>query len=153
MKKILILSDTHGNIRTLEKLTGIMKDADLIFHLGDYQKDIQLYKEFSNKIYSVKGNCDGGGKDLELDVEGVKILLTHGDKYSVKSTLTKLFFKAKEQGFSLVCFGHTHQALIEENDGIMFINPGSLSEYGYKSYCYCVIHQGKIVPKIVNLEG
>lgn len=150
MKKILVLSDTHGNISALEKLVPIMKDSDYIFHLGDYYKDIKLFKEFDNKIYSVKGNCDGGGSDIVLDIEGLKIMLTHGDKYGVKSGLTRLSLKAEEIGAKVVYYGHTHIAKIEEFNGVHFINPGCATLFANNSYCYSVIFNGKIVSKIVN---
>ena len=151
MKTLLILSDTHNNIKALEQLSSIMKDSDYIIHLGDYQKDIMLFREYSNKIYSVKGNCDGGGEDLVLEIENTKLLLTHGDKYSVKTTLTNLLFRAKEIGANVVLYGHTHIPKIEEYDGITFINPGTLSYYGEKTYCYLVINGNKTVSKIVSI--
>ena len=42
MKKLLILSDTHGNISAMEKLKTIMAESDYIIHLGDNEKDINL---------------------------------------------------------------------------------------------------------------
>ena len=151
MKKLLILSDTHGNISGIEKLKNIMAESDYIIHLGDHQKDIKLYKEFDNKIYSVLGNCDGGGQDKIIEIEGLKILLTHGDKHGVKSGLLNLFLHAKELGVNAVFYGHTHCSLIEEKDGITFINPGAMSGVWGKSYCYAVIYNNKITAKIVDL--
>lgn len=40
MKKIVVISDTHGNFSCIEKLLGIMKESDYVFHLGDFEKDI-----------------------------------------------------------------------------------------------------------------
>lgn len=150
MKTILVLSDTHGNISALEKLVPIMKDSDYIFHLGDFERDIKLFKEFDNKIVSVKGNCDGGGKDQIIEIENNKILLTHGDKYGVKQSLLRLTLKATELGANLVFYGHTHLPKIEEYNGITFINPGSATAFSNRSYCYTVICKDKIVSKIVN---
>jgi putative phosphoesterase len=129
-----------------------MAESDYIIHLGDNEKDINLYREFSQKIFSVAGNCDGGGSDKIIEIEGLKILLTHGDKYRVKSGITNLFFHAKEIGVNVVMFGHTHSSLIEEVEGITFINPGTLKGYFDKSYCYAVIYDGKITAKIVNVN-
>ena len=152
MKKLLILSDTHGNISALEKLRDIMAESDYIIHLGDHQKDIKLFKEFDSKIFSVLGNCDGGGCDEFVEIDGLKIMLTHGDRYGVKSGLLNLYMKAKEQGVNAVFFGHTHQAVIEEKDGITFINPGTLKGFFGKSYCYAVVYNGKITAKIVEVR-
>ena len=152
MKTFLILSDTHGNIAAMNKLKGIMAECDYIIHLGDYHRDLQSFsEEFCEKIYSVNGNCDGGGKDLVFEVDGKKILLTHGDRYDVKSSLYKLLLKAKEIKADVVMFGHTHCPVVEERDGILFINPGTLNGYTEKTYCYMVLTGGKAVAKIVNV--
>ena len=150
MKKIVIISDTHGNFSALESLLPIMKESDYLFHLGDFQRDIKHYeRELGDKVISVKGNCDGGGDDYITQIDGVKIMLTHGDRYSVKWSLLKLKYKAKELGVDVVFYGHTHEADILEEDGIFFINPGCMNKFTGKSYCYAVITNGKIVPTIV----
>ena len=152
MKKITVISDTHGNIGALEKLLPVMKESDYVFHLGDYNKDIELYrKELGDKIYSVLGNCDGGGNDCVIEIDGVKILLTHGDRYGVKQSNYKLSLRAKELGVSVVFYGHTHVAEIETVDGVYLINPGCMTRYSQNMYCYTVIYDNKIVPKIVPL--
>ena len=151
MKTILFLSDTHGNLSAIQKLNGIMRDCDYIVHAGDYYHDLREWQdEYCDKIYQVKGNCDGGGGDLVFEVENVKVLLTHGDKYGVKSSIFKLLLRAKEVGANLVLYGHTHVADVLEVDGITLINPGSMSKFHDNSYCYIVINKDKIVCKIVN---
>jgi putative phosphoesterase len=152
MKKVVVLSDTHGNFSAIDKILPIMEESDYVFHLGDYERDILSYsKELKNKIYSVKGNCDGGGEEQVLEVEGVKIMLVHGDRYGVKGTLTNLFYRAKELNVNAVFYGHTHVSSIDEVDGIKFINPGSMNKFSQNSYCYVVIYNGKITEKIVLL--
>lgn len=153
MKTAVIISDTHGNFRAIDKLLPIMMENDHVFHLGDCEKDIWQYrKELNNKILSVSGNCDGGGSEEFVEIEGVKILLTHGNKYGVKESLYKLSLRAKELGVSTVFYGHTHLSDIKVVDGVSFVNPGSLSNFGVKSYCYAVFHQGKVVCKIVDVD-
>ena len=152
MKTAIVVSDTHRNFSALEKLLPKMLENDYVFHLGDNDGDILSYrKELGDKIYSVKGNCDGGGADQIIEIEGVKILLTHGDKYNVKSSLYNLFLRAKELGVSVVFYGHTHVADIIKQEGITLINPGCMTTYGLKSYCYAVFHQGKLTAKIVDI--
>ena len=152
MKTAIVLSDTHNNFSALEKLLPKMLENDFVFHLGDNQSDILSYrKELGAKIYSVKGNCDGGGADQIIEIESVKILLTHGDKYGVKNSLLNLVFRAKELGVKAVFYGHTHIADIEVIDGITFINPGCMTSFNQKSYCYAVFHQGKLTAKIVDV--
>jgi putative phosphoesterase len=130
-----------------------MRESDYIIHLGDLRTDLTLLDaESYNKLYSVLGNCDGGGDDAVISIEDVKILLTHGDKYGVKNSLTRLYFKAKEQKVNAVFFGHTHNAVIEENEGITFINPGTMTKFSQKSYCYIVVSGNKITAKTVYFD-
>ena len=152
MKTLLILSDTHGNIDAIDKLKPIMKDADYIIHLGDYYRDMEFYMgEFGNKIYRVKGNCDGGGEEIEIDIEGLKVLALHGDRYGVKYSLNRLNLFAKEKSANVVLFGHTHSPMVENIDNITFINPGNMTKYSNPSYCYAVISDNKITAKTVYL--
>jgi len=151
VKTIVTISDTHGNFSAIDKILPIINENDVCLHLGDFERDILSYgKDIKSKVYSVKGNCDGGGEDEILQVEKVKILITHGDRYNVKSTLYPLFLRAKELGVDLVFYGHTHNAEIIEKDGIYLVNPGAMNRYGQNSYAYTVIHEKKIVCKIVN---
>lgn len=152
MKTLFIISDTHGNKEGINKLLPIMEESDYIIHLGDFCTDFKgMPSEIYDKLYFVKGNCDGGGDDAFIEIEDLKIMLTHGDRYGVKQSLTKLYLKAKESLVDVVLYGHTHTPLIEEYDGITFINPGTLSIYGKKTYCYAVINKDKITSKIVEI--
>jgi len=152
MKKILIISDSHGNIEGLKELESKMEKVDYIFHLGDHDYDMDEFRnKFDLKIYSVKGNCDGGGEEYVFNNDGVKILLVHGDRYHVKMSLLRLSLRAKELGVNAVCFGHTHNPLLLEEDGILFINPGALKR-GLNSFAYAEIDDnGRITAQIKRL--
>ncbi len=145
MTKILVLSDSHGNIDGIKKVLDKEKDYDYVFHLGDYITDMDGFlKLLKQKAYCVRGNCDGGSFDLELNLSGVKILLTHGNDYKVKYSLTRLFLKAQEGEYNLVCFGHTHVPTLEVQNGITLFNPGALSKHGKGCYGIIEIDNGNI---------
>ena len=110
---------------------------------------IKLKEKYPNKAKSVPGNCDGLFGDGIIDIDGVKVFYTHGHDYGVKSDLTKLYFKAKSLGVNVVLFGHTHEKLILEKDGILFINPGSVRDG--MTYAYLVISNKKAYAKIVDI--
>lgn len=151
MTTIFVFSDIHE--KTLPQyLLDIAAESDYVFFLGDGAArlgELVLHKNF----YGVAGNCDSLPlpKEVTLDVENVKILLTHGHAYGVKSDLLSLSLRAEELGCRLVCYGHTHAAEITERDGVTFVNPGALSHpfYGQPTYAYIVIEKGRIFPKIV----
>ncbi len=150
MKTFVIVSDTHSNTRPLSKIADVMKESDYVIHLGDHDSDMLFLKRvLGDKLHTVKGNCDGGGNDKIIEIDGYKILLTHGDKYRVKNSLFELSLKAKELGVNAVFYGHTHNAKIEVIDGVTFINPGNMQDY--TSYCYAVLTGGKLIAKIVPI--
>jgi uncharacterized protein len=128
MSKVLIVSDSHGSAEVLEAIERLHgNDVDLMIHCGDSElseKDAALVN-----FNSVKGNCDfyGNFPDDETHmINDVKIFVTHGHLYSVKSTLANLYYKAKEVQADIVCFGHSHILGAEMVDDVLFINPGSI---------------------------
>lgn len=156
MKKIIVVSDTHGSAKGLDKLRPLIAENDMVIHLGDGVNDIRpIFSKYPEKVYAVSGNCDFSPlfpQEEELDVESVRIFICHGHKYGVKSGLGVLAAQAKRRGCALVFYGHTHQASVMQIDGVTLINPGTLrcpaGEGG--SYAYVVIHGRKITPVIVG---
>ena len=128
---IAVISDTHRMSRYIEIAKGYIKDADILVHLGDNTEDInELIQDFKGITYGVRGNCDFSRKypkEQLLDIEEKKIFITHGDLYGVKYGIQNIFYRAKELQSDIVLFGHTHQQLIMEEEGILFMNPGSIS--------------------------
>lgn len=149
MTKIIVVSDTHGGVAALEKLRPLIEENDLLIYLGDGLSDLRpLTKDFSEKIYAVRGNCDFFSTvpaSGELDVEWIKIFYCHGHEYGVKSDLSRLAAAAKSRGAQIAFYGHTHRAAVDEVDGVTLINPGSLKrpvgEGG--SYAYLVVNKDK----------
>lgn len=156
MIKIVTVSDTHGNRRFLDGLDGIFAESDIIIHLGDTSADgAYLRARYPDKTYIVNGNCDAarlGEDEIVKELDGVKILMCHGHRYSVKHTLSKLAERAKKLGCTVALYGHTHRAREDELDGITLVNPGCGTRYAAKSYLYTVISGGKVVHKIVNVD-
>lgn len=132
MKLFLVISDTHGDTFTAKNLINKYPQINGIIHLGDFYKDAVLLKaQFPEHEFTVvSGNCDfvlDAPTDVVLEIEGKRILLTHGHRYDVKSTMGRLEAEAKKENADAVLFGHTHTPLIDERSQILFINPGSLS--------------------------
>ncbi len=156
MKSIVVVSDSHGNRRALEALFPVMEESDYIIHLGDTSQDGGFLRaKFLNKTFLVNGNCDLvklGENELTLDIENVKIFACHGHMYSAKYTYAKIAARAKELGCGVALFGHTHSAFEGEVDGVLLVNPGTLSRYSHKSYAYIIVNGGKAVAKIVDAD-
>ena len=156
MKKVVVLSDSHGNTGGIEKLDNIFSESDCIIHLGDTSADgAKIARKYPYKTYLVNGNCDAmrcGENELVIEIEDIRIFATHGHLYSAKSTLSKLAKRAKELKCSLALYGHTHRADESELDGVTLINPGTMSRYSRQSYCYLVVNKDKAVAKTVFLD-
>lgn len=153
LNTIVAFSDSHG-APLPSTLIDVASESKHVFFLGDGVSrldGILCHKGF----YGVKGNCDTVNFPTEqvLNIDGVKILLTHGDKYHVKRSLFELSLRARELDCSLVFYGHTHFADLTEKNGITFICPGSptFPQGGCPGYAYVVIHKGNFTAKMVNL--
>lgn len=154
MKTFVILSDSHGRKRAVEKLRPLFAENDFIIHLGDGSFDLhETFSEYPDKTYILKGNCDAayGEDECVIEAEGISLFCCHGHRYGVKTGLTRLAARAKELGCEVALFGHTHCAEVREADGVVCINPGSAGSYSNPSYCYLVLHNRKITPTIVSL--
>jgi putative phosphoesterase len=147
---LLILSDTHGRSdRIVELLDRPAVRPDAILFAGDGVRDFQ-YLSLPCPLYAVKGNNDillspiNGDlpkNDLILDMEGCRILLTHGHLHGVKEQTTRLLMQAIQRKADVVIFGHTHNKYQEyipagERVGsvvtdhpIWLFNPGSLGDW------------------------
>ena len=156
MTKIIVLSDTHGNPKNIDELLPLIAENDYVIHLGDGAGDMrQVFSEYPDKLYLCAGNCDYFAPyptSGELEVEGRKIFFCHGHQYGVKQDLLALALAAKSRGADIVLYGHTHRAQIDEYNGVLLINPGSLKCPVHKggSYCYLVINKDKATPVIVG---
>lgn len=149
--KILLFSDSHGYTHNMIRAINKYKDIDIIIHLGDFIKDAikvsELYKNIQFEF--VPGNNDWirdypGEKILDLD--GKKILITHGHLYNVKYDYEKIIIRGKALKVDAVFFGHTHEAEEFFSEGMLVLNPGSISipaKSDQPTYCLVEIKEGK----------
>jgi uncharacterized protein len=156
--KIGVLSDSHGDLLAIEKAILALKDCNMVYHLGDYVKDCKvLKKKLDVPIIAIRGNCDHSAEGIlekVEQVEGINIFLTHGHNYGVKLNTFKLRYKALETDSNIALYGHTHIRKIEKEEGIYYINPGSISEprSGYKpSVAIIEINNTLILPRLVEI--
>lgn len=118
--KILVLSDTHGDIELIKKVQNNHPDIDITIHAGDSQ----LPSFLTSGMYIVKGNCDFEDYPnfINLTIEGKTIHVEHGHKIRITDSMF-----VKNNDFDIVIFGHTHvaksQKFVNEK---YFFNPGSL---------------------------
>lgn len=146
---VAVVSDTHNDRSSLDRILKCTKSAEALLHLGDNVSDaIYLKERFKGEVYYVRGNCDGynsAPKELVLEFKGKRLLLTHGDHYGVKISDTMLKFEAEEKGVDAALYGHTHMPSINDYGNIMLINPGSaaLPRMSKSSIAFMEIEEGK----------
>lgn len=137
MKKIGILSDTHGYWD--ERYASHFAGCDEIWHAGDIgDYDIVLRLKEICPVRAVSGNVDSGTvrrncPELDIfDVEGVKVLLTHIGGYPGKWSpgMKRLL---REEGIKLMVDGHSHilKVMYDKELGLLHINPGAAGQQGW----------------------
>ncbi|URZ04085.1 metallophosphoesterase [Clostridium felsineum] len=156
--RIAVMSDTHMSNEHIKRACDSLKmsHADIVIHLGDNVQDIEeIKKYYKGEIIYIKGNCDYTNVPAEktFSLEKKRFFITHGDRYAVKYNTMKLEYRVKELEADIVLFGHTHISKIDFNDGIWYINPGSVSypRNGCNSLAYIDIVDGKIHAKIKKI--
>lgn len=157
MKKILVFSDSHGEMENVSLLLSKIHEYDKVIFLGDGLSDLNWYRNyFINKIEVVKGNGDLftslAPTELDFTVEGVRIYATHGHLFGVKSDLEKLQTKAQLLSSNIVLYGHTHRQRLTEIDGITFLNPGSLCRQYAPEYAEIEIEEKNFKIYLKNLD-
>ena len=137
MKKILVLSDTHGYID--DRIEEYAKNSDEIWHAGDFGS-LEVLKKLEKISFfrGVYGNIDNhflrrSLSEFEIfEVEKLKVLLIH-----IAGSSKNLSFKVKSlikthKPDVLVC-GHSHILKVEylKSKSILYLNPGAAGKNGF----------------------
>lgn len=154
MQRAVIFSDSHNSVSAMNEAMDMIGDVKYIIHAGDVLSDVEELKLMYPKhnIIYVKGNNDFWDRETPTDrvfsIENVRIFLTHGHNYGVKLSLSKLAYKAEENGAALAVFGHTHVICDETARGVRLYNPGSAR----RSFGVLEIENGKFDIKTYRLN-
>lgn len=152
MITIFAFSDSHG-VEINDTFISRMSESDLIFFTGDGLANILSNDRIpKDKLHAVRGNCDGRMNYAEeeiIQVENVKILITHGHLYSDN---LDLIYGALEKGVDCVVYGHSHMFCDDTCDGIRLINIGSTANSPVNDigYTYIIVNGKNIFAKFVK---
>jgi putative phosphoesterase len=154
MIKAGILSDTHLSHVTTDFLEAVRRcfaDCEVIIHAGD-TVDVFMLDAFRGKtVYAVHGNCCGAAtqaalpKQLEFELGGFKIALTHGNQFGRHGMDIEPGLLAHFPDADCLIYGHTHNAVCHRAAGRLIINPGSFqlnTRYGHPC-TYAVLETGE----------
>ncbi len=147
---LLVVSDIHGRGYRLSELLDTVPRHDGFLFLGDGLRELETEERRINGLAAVVGNCDrysyfsaklgGVSEELILDIDGFRVLMTHGHIYGVKSGYERAIARAEERGADILLCGHTHIPIDKyypegtEFEGfslsrpLRVFNPGSLGE-------------------------
>lgn len=170
--RVMIASDIHGSLKYCRELIERYKaeQCDKLLLLGDVlyhgpRNDlpdgynpkgvIALLNGLADEILCVRGNCEAEVDDMVLDFNVLAdygwlylgkrmVFLTHGHRYNPQNP-------PKLKKGDILFYGHTHVAKIEEIDGNLYCNPGSVSipKEGTPRG-YMILHDGKITHKALD---
>ena len=168
--KVLVISDIHGSGYYAEKIKEIEKreQPDKIVLLGDLyyhgprndlsqeynpMKVAGILNSLKNKLLVVRGNCDAEVDEMisefefndhiVMEINGKMFYFTHGHKYNIE--------KIPYDDFDIMMYGHIHQGFIDEKEGLVFANPGSISlPKGGSRHSYIVVDENEIILKDVD---
>ena len=138
MKKIALLSDTHGFID--QTIVKYLLDVDEIWHAGDFgNMAVSDFLASIKPLKGVYGNVDG--QDVrkvhslhqKFQVEGVKVWMTHIGGYpgNYASEIKKSIYTERP---SLFISGHSHILKVMPDPkipGLLHINPGAAGVHGF----------------------
>lgn len=154
MFRLVVVSDSHGDRRSLQAVIDAQPTASLLVHLGDGAADLAAVLDCCPiKTVQVAGNCDFGSSlpDCEeFKLGNHTFFATHGHRYGVKADLYRLSCAARSRAAHAALFGHTHQPLAVYDDGVYLINPGSLRDGRYA--VVDIDPRGGILPNLIRLH-
>lgn len=140
MKKIVVMSDNHGDKKALDYVRAQEPGADFYVHCGDSEvNDQTLLHDFI---------CVRGNNDWSLDLprfasfqcEELHILVTHGQFYGYFNRELAMKQDLLKHHCEVMISGHSHMPSFKQEGGFTFINPGSTSwPRGGSKRSYCVV--------------
>ena len=174
--KYFIASDIHGSAYYCEKMLEAYRreGADRLILLGDIlyhgprndlprdyapKRVIELLSAVRDEIFCVRGNCDTEVDQMVLPFpiladyalldagNGSTVFVTHGHKHNL-SAMPPL--KAGD----VLLHGHTHVPACATQDGVTYLNPGSVSipKEG-SAHSYMVLENGTFTNKSLDGES
>ena len=135
-KKFMVASDLHGSNIALDKVLAIFEEsgADKLILLGDIfgtgaEEMVEKLNRISGRLTIVKGNNDWYYepenarfvlmKEAYENINGKIAYLCHGHK------LNDMYLEG--YGARIVMIGHVHRPILQDNNGIVFMCPGSMA--------------------------
>ena len=145
-RRVFVLADTHN--RLPERVIGMAKGADEIWHLGDVctENILDELRAIGPRVTIVRGNCDSNF-DWPLVID----LIRSGLKFRLQHIPPD----RPPDDVDILLHGHTHVPRHERRGSVLFLNPGCVTRanQGAPPSVACLeIAQGKIDWKLLLLR-
>ncbi len=161
-----LISDTHDNLPQVEKAVKRLNEekVEVVLHAGDYTSPFVIPKfkalncrligvfgnndgdhELLKKRFSETSNCEVRGRFTEIESEGFKIALLHGDETELQNALVNC------GGFDCVVSGHTHIAVNKAKGKTIVVCPGEICGYLYNKSTLALLDTEKREAKIIEI--
>ena len=160
--RALVLADTHipGFAKALpDALVPELERSDVIVHAGDGDAAplLDLLEKFA-PVPVARGNNDGEDvrawgalEQLQIDLDGVRVGIVHdsGPRQGRERRLRRRFPDER-----VIVFGHSHIPMAYDDDGVLFVNPGSPTwkrRQPRPTFAVLTIGRGRPTARIVEL--
>ncbi len=137
MKKIGILSDTHGCFD--DTLRRFFENVDELWHAGDFGsiETAEAIARFK-PLVGVRGNADGGETRIVYpetqvwECEEVRVMMTHIGGYPGRYD-SRIYAQLMQAHPKLFIAGHSHILKVQYDKfrGMLYVNPGAAGCYGF----------------------
>ncbi|MDR6678449.1 metallophosphoesterase family protein [Pseudomonas oryzihabitans] len=151
--RVGLIADTHGLLRP--EAVAALAGSDFILHAGDIGKPeiLAALRELA-PLAVVRGNnddlpwADDIPERVTLTLAGVGIHMLH--------ILPELDLAAVDAPVRVVISGHSHKPLIEEREGVLYVNPGSAGPRRFRlpiSVGRLTLDAGQVQAEILELTS
>lgn len=155
-----ILSDTHDNMRMIEKAVELFRfwKVEHVIHAGDFASPFtfRILKNLHCPFTGIFGNNDGdklllksmsGGNIFQqphiFELASRKIVVIH--EHEIADSL------ADSGHYDLVIYGHTHTPDIRKKDRTLVINPGETCGWLHGKPTVAILNLDSMEAEILNL--
>jgi len=148
-----VISDTHGLVRP--QALRALRGSTRIIHAGDIgaQAVLDALSAIA-PVTAIRGNNDRDAwarrlpETTAVDVDGTWLYVLHN--------VHDLDLDPRAAGFAAVIAGHSHRPVIEERNGVLFVNPGSAGPRRFTlpiAVARLYVRGGRVRGRVITLAG
>ena len=151
MTRLGVIADTHGLMRP--EALAAWRASDLIIHAGDIgEPEVLVSLRAIAPVVAVRGNNDRAAwarrlpETRTLRVGAIRVHVVH----DVKDLAVDL----ERAQIRLVVSGHSHRPSIRDDQGVLFVNPGSAGPRRFAlpvSVARCLVRRDRVEARLIQI--